>query len=526
MPLLKKLFALVVIAAPTFSFAQAPASPITIAPKNLKPIATVDERFQSFNVEMIEVTGGRFWAPYKAQAAAPPDTTQATPGGMPASLYRYRPPVDLTDLRLRKLATALGPMYIRVSGTWANATFFHDSDEPAPSKPPEGFNGILTRTQWRSVINFANATNSQIVTSFAVSQGARDSSGIWTSAEADKVLRFTQSAGGHIAAAELFNEPTFASIGGVPKGYDAATYGRDMRAFHAWAKKAMPTMQILGPGSIGEAGGLGTPPGMKMLHSEDMLKEQGPGLLDAFSYHFYGGVSQRCSSMGPASMRLSADNALTADWLLRTNRDEAYYAALRDKFAPGKPMWLTETGEAACGGDPWAADFIDTFRYLNQLGTLARKGVKVVMHNTLDASDYGVIDESTLAPRPNYWAAVLWRRLMGTTVLDAGQAHDNNVYLYAHCLRGKRGGVALLAINADKTSAHELSLPAASHRYTLTSADLLSPAVQLNGAELQVTATGDLPPLIGESQAKGTMTLAPASISFFAIDEARNAACR
>jgi len=519
-----RVFAIVGVALPVLSFAQSPASPISIAPRSLAPIATIDERFQSFNVEMIEVTGGRFWAPYKAQTSAPPDTAQAAPGGMPASLYRYRPPVDLANTRLRKLATALGPMYIRVSGTWANATFFHDSDDPAPSKPPEGFNGVLTRTQWRSVIDFDNATNAQIVTSFAVSQGARNGSEVWTSTEADKVLRFTQSAGGRIAAAELFNEPTFASIGGVPKGYDAATYGRDMRAFHAWAKKAAPHMQILGPGSVGEAGGLGTPPGMKMLHSEDLLKEEGPDLLDAFSYHFYGGVSQRCSSMGPPSMRLSSHNALTADWLLRTNRDEVYYAALRDKFAPGRPIWLTETGEAACGGDPWAADFIDTFRYLNQLGSLARKGVKVVMHNTLDASDYGVIDESTLIPRPNYWAAVLWRRLMGTTVLDAGESHDN-FYVYAHCLRSHRGGVALLAINADKTGTHELSLPAASQRYTLTSTDLLSSTVQLNGIDLQVTATGDLPSLTAANQTKGSVALAPASITFFAIPDAHNSAC-
>lgn len=32
-------------------------------------------------------------------------------------------------------------------------------------------------------------------------------------------------------------------------------------------------------------------------------------------------------------------------------------------------MWLTETAEAACGGDAFAGQFVDVFRYLNQLGT-------------------------------------------------------------------------------------------------------------------------------------------------------------
>ena len=56
---------------------------------------------------------------------------------------------------------------------------------------------------------------------------------------------------------------------------------------------------------------------------------------------------------------------------------------------------------------------------LDQLGRLARRGVAVVFHNTLASSEYGLLDQKSFEPRPNYWAALLWRRLMGTTVLDA-----------------------------------------------------------------------------------------------------------
>src|ERR1700759_1159150 len=100
----------------------------------------------------------------------------------------------------------------------------------------------------------------------------------------------------------------------------------------------------------------------------------------------------------------------------RPKKFHPFYPARRDGYLPGKPMWVTETADAACGGNPWASTFLDTFRYLDQLGRLSRQGVQAVMHNTLDASDYGLLDEDTLAPRPNYWAALLWRRLMGTTV--------------------------------------------------------------------------------------------------------------
>ncbi len=516
----------IVFASPSLSLAQksAQASPLALQPSKFAAIATIDDRFQSYNVEMIEITGGRFWAPYKQDKAAAPDTAEPTPGSMPASLYRYRAPIDLANPQLRKLAAALGPAYIRVSGTWANSTYFHDSDDPAPAKPPAGFNGILTRPQWRGVIDFAHAVNAELVTSFAVSQGVRDSNGVWTPVEAEKVLNYTHAIGGSIAAAEMFNEPTFASLGGAPKGYDAAAYGRDFRAFHAFFQKAYPEMKILGPGGVGEAGSLGPMTGLHLLKSEDLLNAEGPG-LDAFSYHFYGGVSQRCARMG-AGAGTTADAALSHEWLSRTDRDEAFYAALRDRLAPGIPLWLTETGETACGGDPWASTFIDSFRYINQLGTLARRGVKTVMHNTLDASDYALIDESTLAPRPNYWAALLWRRLMGTTVLDAGVSQGANLYLYAHCLRGKSGGVALLAINADKAETHDLVLPSKSARYGLASSDLLSSTVQLNGVTLALTSSGDLPDIDGAPQAAGPVSLAPASITFFAFPRAHNKACR
>src|SRR5207244_10581176 len=143
-------------------------------------------------------------------------------------------------------------------------------------------------------------------------------------------------------------------------------------------------------------------------------------------------VSQRCAGAG-AAMTTSPEAALSEDWLSRTDATLAFYRSLRDEFEPGKPMWLTETADAACGGNPWASSFLDTFRYLDQLGRLARQGVQVVAHNTLVASDYGLLEERSLRPRPNYWAALLWRRLMGTTVLDAGAHHGTHIY--AHCRR-------------------------------------------------------------------------------------------
>ena len=112
--------------------------------------------------------------------------------------------------------------------------------------------------------------------------------------------------------------------------------------------------------------------------------------------------------------------ALSEDWLGRTDQTLAYYRGVRDKVMSGKPFWNTETADAACGGNPWGGQFLHTFRYLDQLGRLARQEVDVVLHDTLVASDYGLLDENTFGPKPNYWGALLWRRLMGATVLEPG----------------------------------------------------------------------------------------------------------
>src|SRR6516225_2379787 len=240
------------------------------------------------------------------------------------------------------------------------------------------------------------------------------------------------------------NEPNLAAQNGAPAGYDAKAYDRDIRIFRALVKKVSPGTLIVGPGSVGYSSTLS-----KDLSTSDLLAASGRG-VDVFSYHHYATVSQRCGG------RDAAEEILTDDWLSRTDRALAFYRALRDRFEPNKPIWLTETADAACGGNPWAATFVDTFRYLDQLGRLARSGVQVVIHNTLAASDYGLLDEATLRPRPKYWGALLWRLLMGTTVLDSGAPVQANLHVYAHCQRAVPGGVSLLVINTDIKASHSL----------------------------------------------------------------------
>jgi hypothetical protein len=475
--------------------------------QDAKQIAEVDERYLSFNVEMVEVTGGRFWAPYDDPAK---------------ERFAFREPIDLGNERLRKLTRGLAPAYVRVSGTWANSTYFDDSATPV-LEPPQGFGSVLTARQWDAVHRFARDLDLRVVTSFAVSDGTRDANGVWTPDNARRLLQYNKSQGHEIAATEFYNEATVSVVGGLPGGYDAADFARDAALFKRMLAEEAPDTLLLGPSSVGEgiswAGDLLLEP-----DSDEMLTATGP-VFDAFSYHYYPAISQRCNLIVGQT---DTDEALSESFVHSAAVNAAYYQGVRDQYLPGAPVWLTETGGAACGGNPWSATFLDVFRYVVQLGDLARLGVQVNMHNTLAASDYALIDEKDFSPRPNYWASLLWQRTMGTKVLDVPRkgATGDMLDVYAHCRRNQHeGAVTLLLVNRDAAAPKTLQIGVQYQRYTLTTPDLMGKTVELNGAALTVDSAGDLPAFAGVA-GDGDIELPPLSISFVEVDGAGVGACR
>lgn len=512
---------------------------------SLPEIGRVDSRFQSYNIEMVEVMGGRFWKPYDQVDLGSADdaaNAESAPAGMDPNLYEYRSPIDLTNPRLRALAAGLGPAYVRVSGTWANTAYLPAENEQ-PEGVPEGFSSVLTREQWAGVVDFANATDSEIVISMAISPGARDAAGTWEPEQARRILALTEAKGGKIAAAELFNEPNMPTMGGAPAGYDADAYGRDIAAFRRFIDEEAPDWLLLGPGSVGEAAGSGAmlTYGMDGYITTQQLLEaseahavegaQPPSMIDRFSFHHYGAASMRCGGVGMPNT--TEDAALDAAWFGRASDTLEFYARARDEHAPGAELWCTETGQTACGGDPWAKTFTDTFRYVDQLGRFARGGVTVHVHNTLAASDYALLDETDFTPRPSYWAALLWRRIMGETVLDAQAFAAPDVTVYAHSLAGadaagsdagvgadarveSGAGVGIAIVNASRDAAFSLPVGSAGERFTLSADSLDAQAVRLNGTELALDGDA-LPELAGEPFEPGTLELAPLTITFLRL---------
>lgn len=240
--------------------------------------------------------------------------------------------------------------------------------------------------------------------------------------------------------------------------------------------------------------------------------------LDAFSYHYYNGVSERLSSVMPSGHWDAAD-AVTEPYLETVLTFARTYAPMRDKYCPGGEMWVTESGDAGGGGDTWASTYLDVLRTLNELGGFAAITDGVIFHNTLVSSDYGLLARQVFDPRPNYFAVLLWNRLMGTTVYDSGVEIREGAHVFAHSRKDGKAGVAYLIINNSTTDSTLVELPKEAQRYTLAGQDgkLRSTVMTLNGNPLALDAQNALPEMEPETQPAGTVELAPGTCTFLLL---------
>ncbi|MBO7252764.1 MAG: beta-glucuronidase [Oscillospiraceae bacterium] len=493
---------------------------VKLNPSELKALRTIDKRLISYNVEMTEVTGGTFWKAYTPEQIlgieeVPPVDVRS--GGM----HQWYDPIDTTNPRLINLTKKLGPVWIRVSGTWATKTYY-DFDGTTGGKAPAGYDSVLTKQQWLNLLDFAKAVDGKVLISVANCEGLHSAEEPWNPSEAEKIFSLSKAYGVPISAAEFTNEPNVMSYTGFPAGYTPAHFRRDQDLFNSWVRENYPECLVVGPcttdssvlrmgpkscGGVADVlGGVGT----------DELLEGCQVKMDVFSYHYYNGISERMAAMLP-----------DAHWQHSEATSEAYlsvaggcargFAKFRDKYMPCAPMWVTESGDAGAGGNTWASTYTDVLRTLNEFGEFSCITDGVIFHNTLASSDYGYLKHGTFEPRPSYFAVLLWKALMGETVYDSGEPIREGAHVYAHSRRDGKEGVAYLIINNSLTDPTTVELPKEAEVYSLNGKDgIRSLTMCLNGRELVLGENDELPELTG-MKISGKVEVAPGSCTFIVI---------
>jgi len=145
-------------------------------------------------------------------------------------------------------------------------------------------------------------------------------------------------------------------------------------------------------------------------------------------------------------------------------------------------------------------------------------------------------DNGTLTPVPDYWVALLHKRLMGTAVLNVSLAAEegaSRLRAYAHCARAPTGRVTLTLINLSPDTLSVGTGPLAPSAGTrdewhLTPGPRLpglsrlqSASTLLSGVALNVLPGPELPSLAPRTvdASTGPITLAAQSIAFVVVTD-------
>jgi len=502
---------------------------VYLQPDQRKRIRTVDERLVSYNIEMTEVTGGTFWKAYTPGQIAGteefvlPELGEVTGITSMAALMQYYPPIDLYNERLRQAAREIGPAWIRVSGSWATKTYY-DFEGATGGTPPAGYDSVLTRAQWIGVLDFVRAVGGKLLVSVSNCAGDHPEGGPLDLTQAKKLFDFSHAYGVDIDAAEFMNEPNMLAVSGAPEGYRAEDHARDQELFFAWVRARYPNCLLVGPCTTGDpslpsAGENSMAAGIGSLVPTCTTAELLAGTTirpDVFSYHYYNGISERGAAMAPRC-HWAGSEAHSEAYLAVAPACARDHAALRDRYAPGGQVWVTESGDAGMGGNTWASTYLDVLRTLNELGSFARITDGVVFHNTLASSDYGFLEHGTFAPRPNFFAVVLWNRLMGTTVYDCQDPNVEGAHIYCHSRRDGQEGAVYLIINNSLTEQTVVHLPRAGAQYTLSAPTLRSGEILLNGRPMKALDALAHADELALRREAGEVALEPGTCTFFVL---------
>ena len=496
---------------------------VTLKAEGLQKIRTVNERMASYNVEMTEVTGGTFWKAYTPGQIA--GTEKFPPiSGMHemAGLMQWYDPIESTNPRLRKLAKEFGPVWVRVSGTWATKTYYDFEDTGVV---PEGYQNRMTKQQWLNILDFVDAVGGKLLISVANCEGLHTAEEPWNPSQAEKIFALSVEHGHPIDAVEFTNEPNIFQVTGFPAGYTAEHFRRDQDLFHKWVRANYPGTLVVGPCTVDSAAvkmgpqtgkstaGIGAAFGTSATTEE--LMDGCTEKLEVFSYHYYNGISERLEAVMPDA-HWQPEQATSEEYLAMAGLCAEAFAPLRDKYVTGGEMWVTESGDAGGGGDTWASTYLDVFRTLNEFGSFSEVTDGVIFHNTLASSDYGYLQHGTFEPRPNYFATLLWTRLMGQTVFATGEAIREGAHVYAHSRKDGKDGYAYLIINnSDETTTAEL--PKEATAYVLEGKDgLRSRVMTLNGRDLVLGENDELPCLGGKT-VEGKLEVPAMSCAFVVL---------
>ncbi|XP_011505560.1 PREDICTED: heparanase-like [Ceratosolen solmsi marchali] len=445
--------------------------------------------------------------------------------GLDSSLLRNMKKLPINDHKFINLVRHLSPAYVRIGGTNADCLYFeqvcfykyinysHNLVDDADIS-----NFTLTSNDFLSIYKFTEKTAIKMI--FDLNVLLREPNGSWNSDNTKEIIVFSKSHEMEIDW-QLGNEPnSFLHVFNI--SISAQQLANDYCKLRTVLNELGYQDSILvGP----EANHVDNEYKNGVKYGIDFLNNVN-NCVDYFTWHQYylnGHIAQLEDFLNPKVFNRLSEQISTMGNAIRSNGHNV-------------SMWLSETSSAYGGGAPKLSDrFVAGFLWLDKLGYSAKAGVKVIIRQSLFGGNYAMIDEN-LDPNPDWWVTLMFKQFVSNKVLSLNTPDNfGNIRLYAHCALKQTflNGLPAVTIyginlNDEKKRMYIQGISNKSNifAYFLTSDNLQSSNIFMNGEILRLLSDGSIPPfkpkIIEVSQG---IELPSYSMVFLLIDNVKIPSC-
>ncbi|KAL1215372.1 Heparanase-like protein 3 [Cardamine amara subsp. amara] len=449
--------------------------------------------------------------------------------------------LDLNNTILQNAIKAFAPLRIRIGGTLQDLVIYETPDQKQPCLPFTknssilfGYTqGCLSMRRWDELNAFFRKTGAKVIFGLNALSGrvvnpSSEAIGAWDYTNAESFIRFTVQNNYTIDGWELGNELCGGGIGARVAANQYAIDTVNLRNIvNLVYQNVSPMPLVIGPGGFFDAA----------WFTEYLIKTENS--LNATTHHIY--------DLGPGVDEHLIEKILNPSYL---DQEAITFRSLKNiiKTSSTKAVsWVGESGGAYNSGRNLVSNaFVYSFWYLDQLGMASLYDTKTYCRQSLIGGNYGLLNTTNFTPNPDYYSALIWRRLMGRKALFTSFSGTKKIRSYTHCAKQSKG-ITVLLMNLDNTTTvavkvelnntfilrHTKHMKSRKNvisqltwvsngeiqreEYHLTAKDgnLHSQVMLLNGNALQVNSTGDIPPLepiyVNSTE---PITIAPYSIVF------------